>query len=127
MPLDVRVDVLANQRHAGGVPDQVKDRVFDDAGIHGGAPLGGQAEPEDWLALKRAVTTDTTVARPRRQGLAGTKSEPVVRHHQVQKLALPPLLPGRIGMITGRSTDVGKDVMRNAVLRGRELSFKSGK
>lgn len=126
MPLDVRVDVLANQRHAGGVPDEAKDRAFDDAGIHGGAPLGGQAEPEDWLAPKRAVTADTTVARPRRQGLTGTKSEPVVRHHQ-QKLALPPLLPGRIGLITGRSSDVGKDAMRNAVLRGRQLSLKSGK
>ena len=63
MRLDVRVDALVDQRHAGGVADEPERGPVDDAGVHGDAPFDGQAEPELRLCAKGAsVAADVTGA-----------------------------------------------------------------
>ena len=50
--LDVRIDALVDERHAGGVADEAEGGSVGDAGVHGGVPFDGQAEPELRLCAK---------------------------------------------------------------------------
>ena len=91
--LDVRVDALVDQRHAGGVADEPESGSVDDAGVHGGAPFDGQAEPELWLCPKgAAVSADVAgagaVHRAERaaERLGGAVAVP---HGDVQQIAAP--------------------------------------
>ena len=90
--LDVRVDALVDQRHAGGVSDEPERGAVDDAGVHGGAPFYGQAEPELWLCAKGAtvaahVAGAGAVHRPERSAerLGRAVSVP---HRDAQQVAL---------------------------------------
>jgi hypothetical protein len=50
--LDVRIGALVDERHAGGVADESERGAVCDAGVHGVAPIYGQAEPELRLCAK---------------------------------------------------------------------------
>ncbi|GAA1448947.1 hypothetical protein GCM10009617_36430 [Leifsonia poae] len=63
MGLDVRIDALVNEGHAGGVADEEKRRPVDDSGVHGDVPFYSQAEPELRLRSKgAAISLDTADA-----------------------------------------------------------------
>ncbi|MFJ7750454.1 exodeoxyribonuclease VII large subunit [Arthrobacter sp. NPDC097144] len=94
-----------------------------------GARVVAQVKPDFWVKTGR-LSMQTRDIRPvgvgdllarierLRQSLA---AEGLFREDR--KLPLP-LLPGRIGLITGRNSDAMKDVMRNAALRWPAVAFE---
>ena len=94
-----------------------------------GARVVAQVKPDFWVKTGR-LSMQTRDIRPvgigdllarierLRQALA---AEGLFREDRKKPL---PLLPGRIGLITGRNSDAMKDVMRNASLRWPAVAFE---
>ena len=93
MRLDMRVDALVDEWHAGGVPDESEVWSVGDASIHGGVPFDGQAEPDLRLCAKGAtVSTDIAGAGAvhRAECASECLGRPVpVPHGDAQQVAVP--------------------------------------
>ena len=94
-----------------------------------GARVVAQVKPDFWVKTGR-LSMQTRDIRPVGLGDLLARIERL-RHalaaeglfSEDRKLPLP-LLPGRIGLITGRNSDAMKDVMRNAALRWPAVAFE---
>jgi hypothetical protein len=128
--LDVRIDAVVDERHASRVTDEPKGVSFCDAGVHGGVPFYGQAEPELRLCPKGA-TVRAHVARTRTmhrlEGAAECLGRAVpVTHRDPQQFAVAQYLgscdghPSPPHVLGQRDAGERREHPSRVVLRGAE-------